>query len=106
MVSLNSECEIEKIKNKKKSPLFAALLSCIIPGLGQIYAGDLFRGVAILAGLGLSFCLMALIIGLFTFFGLWIFAVVDAYNMVKKQNEKICSLPNLDSYWIRSNAER
>jgi TM2 domain-containing membrane protein YozV len=93
MLSLSSECDIEKIERKKKSPLIAALLSCIIPGLGQIYAGDIFRGVAILAGLGFSFCLMALIIGLFTFFGIWIFAVADAYNMVKKQNDKIGSCP-------------
>ncbi len=94
MLSFSSECDIEKIESKKKSPLIAALLSCIIPGLGQIYAGDIFRGVAILAGLGFSFCLMALIIGLFTFFGIWIFAVADAYNMVKKQNDKIGSCPN------------
>ena len=86
MLSLSSECDIEKSESKKKSPLIAALLSCIIPGLGQIYAGDLFRG-AILAGLGFSFCLMALIIGLFTFVGIWIFAVAGAYNMVKKQND-------------------
>jgi len=81
------ECGIEKIKSKRKSPAIAALLSCIIPGLGQIYAGDSFRGFAILAVLGFSFCLMALIIGIFTFIGTWIFAVADAYNMVKKRND-------------------
>jgi hypothetical protein len=37
--------------------------------------------------------LMALIIGFFTFFGIWIFAVADAYNMVRKQHEnKVASL--------------
>jgi|SRR5665647_526020 len=85
------ECGIEKIKSKRKSAIIAALLSCIIPGLGQIYAGDLFRGLAILAVLGFSLCLMALIIGFFTFFGTWIFAVADAYNTVKKRNDKIRS---------------
>jgi TM2 domain-containing membrane protein YozV len=94
ILSLRSECDIQKIESKRKSPLIAALLSCLIPGLGQIYAGDLFRGVAVLAGLGFSLCLMALIIGLFTFFGIWIFAVVDAYNMVKMQNDKIGSCPD------------
>jgi TM2 domain-containing membrane protein YozV len=79
----------EKIKNKRKNPVIAALLSCIIPGLGQVYAGDPLRGFAIIAALGISFCLMALIIGFFTFIGAWIFAIVDAYNMVKKQNSKI-----------------
>ncbi len=83
-----SECCTEKIKNKRKSPVIAALLSCIVPGLGQVYAGDLLRGFAMLAALGISLCLMALIIGFFTFIGTWIFAIVDAYNMVKKQNNK------------------
>jgi len=32
---------------------------------------------------------MAIIIGFFTFFATWIFAVADAYKMVKKQNDKI-----------------
>jgi TM2 domain-containing membrane protein YozV len=85
------ECGIENTKSKRKSPMIAALLSCIIPGLGQVYAGDLFRGLAIIAVLGFSFCLMALIIGFFTFFGTWVFAVADAYNMVKKQNDEIGS---------------
>jgi len=32
---------------------------------------------------------MVLIIEFFTFVGAWIFAIVDAYNMVKKQNSKL-----------------
>jgi len=78
----------EKTKNKRKSPFIAAFLS-IIPGLGQIYAGDLLRGFAIIAAMAISLCLMALLIGFFTFVGAWIFGIVDAYKMVKKQNEKI-----------------
>ena len=85
------ECDIEKIKNKRNSPILTALLSCIIPRLDHIYAGDIFRGLVILAALGFSFCFMALIIGFFTFFGIWIFAVADAYNMVRKQNDEIRS---------------
>ena len=93
MAKICPEHSIEKIKNKRKSPILAALLSCIIPGLGQVYAGDIFRGLAIIAALGFSFCLMALIIGFFTFFGIWIFVVADAYNMVRKQHEnKVASL--------------
>jgi TM2 domain-containing membrane protein YozV len=81
--------KIEKNKSKRKNPLIASLLSLIIPGLGQVYAGDLFRGLAFIAALVVSLCLMALIIGFLTFFGTWIFAVVDAYNMVKRQNDRI-----------------
>jgi TM2 domain-containing membrane protein YozV len=83
-----SDCSSEKTKNKRKSPVIAALLS-IIPGLGQVYAGDLLRGFAIIAAMAISFCLMALLIGFFTFIGAWIFGIADAYKMVKKQNEKI-----------------
>jgi len=42
MAEICPEHSIEKIKNKRKSPTLAALLSCIIPELGQVYAGDLF----------------------------------------------------------------
>ncbi len=83
-----SDCSSEKTKNKRKSPVIAALLS-IIPGLGQVYAGDLLRGFAIIAAMAISFCLMVLVIGFFTFIGAWIFGIADAYKMVKKQNEKI-----------------
>lgn len=84
-----SDCGLENIKSKKKSPVAAALLSCVVPGLGQIYGGELYRGLALLAALGFSLCLIVLVIGIFTFFATWIFAVVDAYRMVKKQNTEI-----------------
>jgi TM2 domain-containing membrane protein YozV len=90
---IRPECGIEKTRGKRKSPLLAALLSLIIPGLGQVYAGDLLRGFALVAGLGISLCLIALIIGFLTFPAIWIFAVIDAYKMVKKQNDKINSCP-------------
>lgn len=83
------ECSTGGIKNKKKSPAIAALLSCIVPGLGQVYAGELYRGLALFAALGFSLCLIVLVIGIFTFFATWIFAVTDAYRMVKRQNCEI-----------------
>lgn len=58
----------------------------MIPGLGQVYAGDLYRGLALFAALAVSLCLIALVIGVFTFFATWVFAVSDSYKMVKKQN--------------------
>ncbi|HIH74328.1 MAG TPA: hypothetical protein HA306_03470 [Methanosarcina sp.] len=77
---------MEDARNKRKNPAIAALLSFIVPGLGQIYAGDLYRGLALFAALVVSLCLIALIIGFFTFFATWVFAISDAYKMVKKQN--------------------
>ena len=74
---------------KRRNPVIAALLSLIIPGLGQVYAGDLYRGLALFAALVVSLCLIALVIGFFTFLATWIFAVSDAYKMVKKQNNGV-----------------
>lgn len=82
-------CGIKQIKSKKKSPVTAALLSCIVPGLGQVYAGDLYRRLALLAALGFSLCLIVIVIGIFTFLATWISAVTDVYKIVKKQNEEI-----------------
>lgn len=80
---------MEETRQKRKNPVIAALLSLIIPGLGQVYAGDIYRGLALFAALVVSLCLIAIVIGFFTFFATWIFAVSDAYKMVKKQNSGI-----------------
>ncbi len=36
------------VRKQKRNPMLAALLSLLVPGLGQIYAGKSERGVAIL----------------------------------------------------------
>jgi TM2 domain-containing membrane protein YozV len=83
------KCGTDKVKSRRKNPVIAALLSCIIPELGQVYAGDPIREFAIVAALGVSLCLMALLIGFLTFLGAWVFAVIDTYKMVEKRNSKI-----------------
>jgi hypothetical protein len=67
--------------NFRKSPVTVALLACIVPGLSQVYAGDLYREFALFAVLGFS--LYLIVIGIITFFATLIFAVTDAYKMVK-----------------------
>ena len=60
-----------------KDPVLAAILSALLPGLGQIYcrrwtAGALFMG---------SFLLLAVAVPLgFVALGIWIWAIVDARN--------------------------
>ena len=60
-----------------KTPIVAALLSFLIPGVGQFYNGDMKKGALILAG--------ALIVGPLTagvvFVGLWIYGMYDAYQV-------------------------
>jgi phosphonate transport system permease protein len=55
----------------KPSPLLAGLLSAIIPGLGQFYSGQRYRGIAILIGALIS-------LGMVIWFGapVWFFAPV------------------------------
>jgi TM2 domain-containing membrane protein YozV len=67
------------------SPILAAILSFLIPGLGQAYAGDIKKGVI--------FFVIAVIIAIIAFFtGLLlsilslifaIYAAYDAYKMVQ-----------------------
>jgi TM2 domain-containing membrane protein YozV len=61
-----------------KSPLLAAVLSLVIPGLGQLYLGQERKGIVILAATIALWC---------TFIGgpiASIIAVVDAYQIGKK----------------------
>jgi len=62
------------------SPLIAAILSFLIPGLGQFYAGHLLRGIGLF--------ILAVIVAIFTAFvgGLVIavVAAIDAYFLAAK----------------------
>jgi TM2 domain-containing membrane protein YozV len=62
-----------------KNSTTALLLSLIpIPGIGQFYNGDVIKGLAMLIG---SFVLLQTSIGIS--FLIWIWAIVDAYQVAK-----------------------
>jgi TM2 domain-containing membrane protein YozV len=67
---------------KKKEAVLAALLSFIFAGSGQVYNGELVKGILILAGT---------IIGAFVFLipGIivWLFGIFDAYTTSEKMNK-------------------
>ncbi len=65
----------------KKSPLLAAILSLVIPGLGQMYLGKLKKGIIFL----LTFWLIIP----------WIYSIIDAYNLASEMNKKIQSMPDI-----------
>ena len=93
------------------SPILAALFSLFVPGLGQIYAGKSERGAAILIAIIIVGSLNAIWLSLYNIsdpnasnaawtyslprilhdiFGIygivfWIWQVVDAYQIVKKE---------------------
>ena len=76
-----------------KNPGIGAILS-IIPGIGQIYAGKLVRGLLFLfLGLPIAAVLAALfwwtIIALFLPFAFWVWNMFDAYNLCVQYNKQL-----------------
>lgn len=66
-----------RIKNKK-SPTTAAFLSLIWTGLGQIYNGQVAKGIFLWI-----LCLIGLICGLVVGIIIWIYSIWDAYEVAK-----------------------
>jgi TM2 domain-containing membrane protein YozV len=71
-----------------KSPGLAAVLSFLWCGLGQIYNGEIGKGVAMLAAYIVSVVLIFIAIGLVTTPLLWIWGMIDAYNTAERLNRE------------------
>jgi TM2 domain-containing membrane protein YozV len=79
-----------------KSPGLAALLSFLISGLGQVYTGDVVRGITLFSievlGAIVGFVLILLTFGFAAIvivpvmLAFWIFVIVDASNMAQRRN--------------------
>ena len=69
-----------------KSPGLAAVLSFLIVGLGQIYNGQIAKGLLLLLGAMISGVLMLILIGFLFWIVIWLYAVYDAYHTAKKIN--------------------
>jgi tetratricopeptide (TPR) repeat protein len=77
------------IKVENKIPGLAVLLSFLFPGLGQIYNGQIQKGIRfIIAGI-VSLVLTAVVIGNILYIIIWIIGMVDAYNTAKKIHDAI-----------------
>lgn len=69
-----------------KSSGLAAILSFLIPGLGQIYNGEIMKGVLFIV-LALVFAvLIFFLIGIPLYFILWIYGIYDAYQGAERHN--------------------
>jgi len=84
---------------KKRIPVIAAALSLVAPGLGQLYNGQILKGIIFflailliptilfLAGLqGQFFGLAAILIFIFC---LWLFVIVEAFCAAKRKKEVV-----------------
>jgi TM2 domain-containing membrane protein YozV len=72
-----------------KSPGLAAVLSFFICGLGQIYNGQIVKGLIFLVAYFISWWMMYIVIGFITTPILWIWGIVDAYRVAQKINAQV-----------------
>lgn len=83
------------LNSKKKNPGIAAVLSFFITGLGQIYNGQIGKGILlifiqVINLFFLTFILMVMFIppiGFITFPVVWIWGMYDAYKTAEKIND-------------------
>ena len=71
-----------------RSPVLAAVLSLIFSGLGQIYNGQITKGVVFIVVQLINAALTTVLIGfvLMPIVGLW--AMIDAYIVARRNNER------------------
>ncbi|HTW86911.1 MAG TPA: hypothetical protein VMD75_02790 [Candidatus Binataceae bacterium] len=70
------------------SPGLAAVLSFFWCGLGQIYNGQIAKGIVMLVLYGISWSLMWVIVGFITTPILWIWGIFDAYRTADRLNRR------------------
>jgi TM2 domain-containing membrane protein YozV/ribosomal protein L40E len=74
---------------EKKSTGIAAIASVILPGLGQIYNGQIGKGIMFIILAIIFGVLVILLIGLILYPLFWAYNIYDAYNTAKKINAGI-----------------
>lgn len=69
-----------------QNPGLAAVMSLAVPGLGQVYNGQIFKGLTIMLVQLFNILLTALFIGWLMLVPVWIWGVVDAHRTAKRIN--------------------
>ncbi|MCG3139059.1 MAG: hypothetical protein HJJLKODD_02937 [Phycisphaerae bacterium] len=69
-----------------KNPGIAAVLSFFYTGLGQIYNGQIGKGLLLMALQFVSVMAMFVLVGFITTPLLWIYGIYDAYQTAERQN--------------------
>ncbi|WP_096199226.1 hypothetical protein [Bacillus sp. FJAT-45350] len=77
-----------------KNPGLAAVLSFFFAGLGQIYNGQIGKGIAFIVAYFISALLMFVIIGFITTPILWIWGMIDAHKQAEAINAEVASRAN------------
>jgi len=71
-----------------KNPGVAAVVSFFITGLGQIYNGQIAKGVVFIIIQAINVLLMYVLIGFITCPLFWIWGMVDAYRTAERINAR------------------
>lgn len=69
-----------------KNPGIAAVASFLFTGLGQVYNGQIGKGIIFIFIQIINAFLMLVVIGFLTFPLFWIYGIYDAYNTAEKIN--------------------
>ena len=72
-----------------KNPGIAAVLSALCTGLGQIYNGQIGKGIGLMALQVINVLLMFILIGFITFPLVWLYGVYDAYSTAQTYNQNL-----------------
>jgi TM2 domain-containing membrane protein YozV len=75
-----------QVIQQPKNPTLAAILSFLIPGLGQIYNGEVGKGILIIVVHIVNAILAMIIIGFFTGLAVLVWAIYDAYKVAERIN--------------------
>jgi TM2 domain-containing membrane protein YozV len=76
------------VVKEEKSPGIAAVLSFLFAGLGQIYNGQIGKGIVFICAYFVSVLCMFVLIGFVTTPILWIWGMIDAYGTAERINQK------------------
>jgi TM2 domain-containing membrane protein YozV len=93
------EVPVPRVTIGTKNSGLAAVLSLIIPGLGQMYAGQIGRGllflfVVIPLTVIIALFFFWLILPLFLPLAFWIWNIFDAYNICNEYNRRLVQTGN------------
>lgn len=69
-----------------RHPGIAAVLSFFWTGVGQIYNGQIVKGIILILIQMVNVALMFILIGFITYFIVWIWGMYDAYKTAERMN--------------------
>ena len=76
----------KQVSGQTKNPGIAAILSFFVAGLGQIYNGQIGKGILLIVLQIVNVCLMVVLIGFVTYLITWAYGVWDAYTTAERIN--------------------